>query len=133
MVGVATALLPVTSYGAPPMSQPAPEPGSPAYVARDVQNINDAYGRITGPGGQLQNPAYLPALVAAGLEAANREILEAIRRMDDARLDDLIGDTRDPVLGSGVTCYVALHGAVQHHVYHAGQISLLKRAHMASE
>src|SRR6478752_6063958 len=25
----------------------------------------DAYGRITGQGGQLQNPAYLPALVAA--------------------------------------------------------------------
>lgn len=25
----------------------------------------DAYGRVTGPGGQLQNPAYVPALVAA--------------------------------------------------------------------
>ncbi len=52
--------------------------------------------------------------------------------MDDARLDDLIGDARDPALGSGVTRYVTLHGVVQHHVYHAGQISLLKRAHMAS-
>ena len=28
--------------------------------------MEDAYGRVTGPGGQLQNPAYLPALVAAG-------------------------------------------------------------------
>lgn len=41
----------------------APAPGSPAYVARDLGNIVDAYGRITGPGGQLANPAYLPALI----------------------------------------------------------------------
>jgi dienelactone hydrolase len=40
-----------------------PAVGSPEYVARDTANIADAYGRITGPGGQLQNPAYLPALV----------------------------------------------------------------------
>ena len=37
-------------------------PQDPAYTARDTQNIADAYGRITGPGGQLRNPAYLPAL-----------------------------------------------------------------------
>src|ERR1700731_80410 len=41
---------------------PEPPPGSPAYVARDTQNIADAYGRQTGPGGQLRNPAYLAAL-----------------------------------------------------------------------
>ena len=50
-------------HAAQPVDQPGPEPGSPEYVARDTQNIADAYGRITGPGGQLQNPAYLPALV----------------------------------------------------------------------
>ena len=61
------ALLPTTSYGA---GDPAPAPGSPEYVARDLQNINDAYGRITGPGGQLQNPAYLPALALAGTAPA---------------------------------------------------------------
>src|SRR5690348_6311475 len=49
--------------GAAPTS--APSPGDPAYTQRDTQNIADAYGRITGPGGQLQNPAYLPALVQA--------------------------------------------------------------------
>ena len=53
---VAVALLPASSYGADPRR---PAPGSPAYVARDLQNMQDAYGRITGPGGQLQNPAYL--------------------------------------------------------------------------
>jgi len=34
-----------------------PAPGSPAYLARDAQNIADAYGRQTAPDGQL-NPAY---------------------------------------------------------------------------
>lgn len=43
----------------------APASAEPADPARDVQNMVDSYGRITGPGGQLQNPAYLPALVQA--------------------------------------------------------------------
>ena len=34
-----------------------PAPGSPEYIARDAQNIADAYGRQTAPDGQL-NPAY---------------------------------------------------------------------------
>jgi dienelactone hydrolase len=48
---------------APARAADAPQPGSPAYVARDLANIADAYGRITGPGGQLANPSYLPALI----------------------------------------------------------------------
>jgi pimeloyl-ACP methyl ester carboxylesterase len=44
-------------------TQPGPVPNSPAYVARDLANIADAYGRQTGPGGQLANPSYFPALV----------------------------------------------------------------------
>ena len=71
--------------------------------------------------------------VVAVLEAANAELLAAIRAMDDVRLGDVVGDARDPALGSGVTQYVTLHGLVQHHVYHAGQISLLKRAAEVSE
>jgi alpha-beta hydrolase superfamily lysophospholipase len=55
---------------------PAPKPGTPAYQARDLQNIANAYGRITGPGGQLRNPAYLPALVAAGAEVNLAQLLE---------------------------------------------------------
>lgn len=37
-------------------------PQDPAYTVRDTQNIADAYGRITGSGGQLRNPAYVAAL-----------------------------------------------------------------------
>lgn len=43
----------------------APAAAAPPDPQADAQNMADAYGRITGPGGQLQNPAYLPALVAA--------------------------------------------------------------------
>jgi dienelactone hydrolase len=56
-------------------AEPEPEPGSPEYVARDTQNIADAYGRITGPGGQLQNPAYLPALVADSTQTGVDQLL----------------------------------------------------------
>lgn len=64
LIGLAALTLAATAALAP---QPAvaaadPSPGSPAYVARDAANIADAYGRVTGPGGQLRNPAYLPAL-----------------------------------------------------------------------
>ncbi len=63
----------------------------------------------------------------AALDAANAELITAIRAMSPAQLDDRIGDARDRALGSGVSRYVTLHGLVQHHAYHAGQISLLKK------
>ncbi|ANH39751.1 Alpha/beta hydrolase family protein [Nocardioides dokdonensis FR1436] len=55
-----------------------PEPGSPAYVQRDTQNIADAYGRIHGEGGQLRNPAYLPALVAQGTATSVAQLLTQV-------------------------------------------------------
>lgn len=48
---------------AAPAAASDPAPGTPEYQQRDTQNVVDAYGRIVGPGGQLQNPSYLPALV----------------------------------------------------------------------
>ncbi|MGH3412929.1 MAG: alpha/beta hydrolase [Marmoricola sp.] len=53
-----------------------PQPGSPAYTLRDTKNMAAAYGRITGPGGQLRNPAYLPALVRAGNATEVHQLLE---------------------------------------------------------
>jgi dienelactone hydrolase len=47
----------------PAHADPAPAPNTPAYLARDLANIADAYGRQTGTGGQLANPNYLPALI----------------------------------------------------------------------
>jgi hypothetical protein len=54
----------------------APAPGSPEFVQRDLQNVSDAYGRITGPGGQLQNPNYLPALVLESNQVTATQLLE---------------------------------------------------------
>ena len=59
----ALAVAGLPSAGSATATATGPEPGSPAYVARDLRNVADAYGRVTGPGGQLRNPAYLPALV----------------------------------------------------------------------
>ena len=79
------------------------------------------------PAGGACDEAGWTAILAA-LDAANRELVEAIVAMDDAQLHDRIGDVRDRALGSGVSRYVTVHGLVQHHAYHAGQISLLKKA-----
>ncbi|HEV7754620.1 MAG TPA: hypothetical protein VGO94_02060 [Mycobacteriales bacterium] len=46
-----------------PAEASEPAPGSPEYVARDVANMAEAYGRQTAPDGQL-SPAYLSALAA---------------------------------------------------------------------
>lgn len=46
---------------------------------------------------------------------------EAVLGLDDARLDD-------PILPNMSTRYVSLHGAIQHALYHAGQIALVRKA-----
>jgi len=56
----------------------------------------------------------------AGLAESQRKLLELIPTLDPARLDQ-------PVMKDGPTLYALLHGIVQHHIYHAGQISLLKK------
>ena len=63
----------------------------------------------------------------AALDAANDELLATIRALDPAQLHERIGDARDRALGSGVSRYVMLHGLVQHHAYHAGQIAVLRK------
>ncbi|WP_183408098.1 alpha/beta fold hydrolase [Nocardioides pocheonensis] len=62
---LATCLLALGTLGPlnPAHASDAPQPGTPAYLARDLANMSDAYGRVTGPGGQLANPNYLPALI----------------------------------------------------------------------
>jgi uncharacterized damage-inducible protein DinB len=64
----------------------------------------------------------------AALEDAQQKLTAAIRRMPERRLDAPTNDPRDSEAGVGVSYYVLLHGIVQHDVYHAGQIALLKRA-----
>ena len=56
----------------------------------------------------------------AGLDLVHYELRTAIGKLTDARLDDLVA-------GQKYSIYVMLHGVVQHNIYHAGQIALLKK------
>jgi uncharacterized damage-inducible protein DinB len=62
------------------------------------------------------------------LEASHAGLVAAVKALPDARLYEPTNDTRSGPLGTGVSYYVLLHGIVQHDVYHAGQIALLKKA-----
>jgi uncharacterized damage-inducible protein DinB len=69
--------------------------------------------------GEPSGAAWRAAL--ALLEARHRALVEAVARLDDGRL-------ADPVGGKDYDVYVLLHGAIQHDLYHAGQVALLKKA-----
>ena len=56
----------------------------------------------------------------ARLERGNRALRDTVARLDDRLLDQ-------PPAGSKSLRYVLAHGAVQHDLYHAGQIALLKK------
>ncbi len=55
------------------------------------------------------------------LESAYDALAARIRQVDEARLDE-------PIMEGFSTVYVSLHGIVQHNLYHAGQIALLKKS-----
>jgi uncharacterized damage-inducible protein DinB len=59
----------------------------------------------------------------AALETVENEhqaLLDAVASIPDARLDERVA-------GKEYSVYFLLHGVVQHNLYHAGQIALLKR------
>lgn len=64
--------LPGQAAGAARADEPAV--GSPAYVARDTENIADAYARVTDQ--QLGDPGYLPALVQQSTVLGVAQLLE---------------------------------------------------------
>jgi uncharacterized damage-inducible protein DinB len=63
----------------------------------------------------------------ARLKARHDALLVAVRGLDEARLEDVLLTESSRETGGGVSCYVTLHGAAQHDLYHGGQISLLKK------
>jgi uncharacterized damage-inducible protein DinB len=64
-------------------------------------------------------PAWRATL--ANLQSQHQELLRVISEMQDSRLSE-------QVPGKDYDFYFLLHGTVQHALYHAGQIVLLKRA-----
>ena len=77
------------------------------------------------PGAAGDDKAAWRAEVAE-FKAANDALVADLRAFDDARLLEPITDKRH-ANGRGVTRYVLLHGLVQHHAYHSGQIAILAK------
>jgi uncharacterized damage-inducible protein DinB len=61
------------------------------------------------------------AAVCGSVLAAHDALVQAVLRNPDRSLDAMVP-------GHSYSAYVMLHGAVQHTLYHAGQIMLLRRA-----
>jgi len=55
-----------------------------------------------------------------GLSATHQRLLGALRSVSDDQLDQ-------PSPGYGLSRYVLLHGVIQHDLYHAGQIAILRK------
>jgi uncharacterized damage-inducible protein DinB len=91
--------------------------------------------RLEGDPAQLSDDENFPPITEtnpAAWESAkgklidvHRRLLDAISAIDDARLDQPIIDSAEIPFSSA---YVTLHGGVQHSLYHAGQIAVLKKA-----
>jgi len=93
-----------------------------AYVGRCVEakGIVETSDAEDWPSHDDASPAaWEKARLALG--DGNLRLRKAIGALDLARL-------QETVPGKGYDFYVMLHGIVQHDLYHAGQISLLKRA-----
>jgi uncharacterized damage-inducible protein DinB len=56
-----------------------------------------------------------------GLERSYREVASIVSRLDESRLDEVVP-------GGISSVYVTAHGLIQHTLYHAGQVAILKRA-----
>ena len=57
---------------------------------------------------------------------SNRRLREAVGRLSDERLSDTVP-------GASYSVYEMVHGAVQHTLYHAGQVALLRKAAASRE
>jgi uncharacterized damage-inducible protein DinB len=86
--------------------------------------------RLRGDRAQLSSEEDWPVVTASSQEAwqqtmkalkqGNEELRSAISRLDESRLNQ-------PILEGMSSVYQTLHGIVQHDLYHAGQIAILKK------
>jgi uncharacterized damage-inducible protein DinB len=91
--------------------------------------------RLNGDPAQLTDAEDWPAVTDTSdeawekskeqLVATHRDLLAAIAKLNDNDLDRRI--INDPSIPFS-SVYVTLHGGVQHDLYHAGQIAILKKA-----
>ena len=90
-----------------------------------------AFRRLGGKKTQLKAAQNFPR-VPKPTEAAWRDAIAQTKRMHDALVQAVAAlparRLRDRVPGKSYDFYHLLHGVVQHELYHAGQIAILKKA-----
>jgi hypothetical protein len=59
------------------------------------------------------------------MKHVHEKLVAAVATLPDSRLDDIVPGKEQE--GAHYTFYYMLHGVVQHELYHAGQIALLKK------
>ncbi|HEV7473917.1 MAG TPA: DinB family protein [Pyrinomonadaceae bacterium] len=87
--------------------------------------------RLKGDPAQLDTAGDWPKVINTGDQSWNEakrtmtqayvELMSAIVLLDESKLDQ-------PIIAGMSSNYVTLHGVIQHTLYHAGQIALLKKA-----
>ena len=82
----------------------AHQPNTPKDWRRPAEETEEAWGEAR-----------------EGLRRTQDELLAALDGLDDGRLEEAVP-------GRDYSVYVLLHGVIQHDVYHAGQIALLRKA-----
>jgi uncharacterized damage-inducible protein DinB len=60
-------------------------------------------------------------LVLDGLRRSNTDFRQCLAALDDSRLDE-------PLSAPDKSIYLELHGVIQHHLYHGGQIALVMKS-----
>jgi uncharacterized damage-inducible protein DinB len=84
-------------------------------------------GKLVSPGHDEQWPPLRDASESAWREAIalldsrQQTLMQTLEKLSDGQLNQ-------PIAGRNYNVYVQLHGTLQHDLYHAGQIALLKRA-----
>lgn len=76
--------------------------------------------------GEISEEAWLKA--RDELRWVHEELLSALTAFPVTRFSERVGSERSAPLGTGVTFLEMVDGILQHDAYHAGQISLLKKA-----
>jgi uncharacterized damage-inducible protein DinB len=92
--------------------------------------------RLTGDRAELSTEEDWPpvndkseaawAMTKAALIEGHHKLRESIAFLDESRLDE-------PILENMPSVYVTIHGVIQHDLYHAGQIAILKKAAFGAE
>jgi uncharacterized damage-inducible protein DinB len=89
--------------------------------------------RLTGVAVTLSDAQNFPSIpdasetawrkALAQVQRVHEELVEAVAVFPDSRLDEIVPGKK----GAHYTFYYMLQGVVQHELYHAGQIALLKK------